>query len=119
MPQPIDRSEVIAFFEALRRRESPLAFWSFDTTNGEQRSVEGYVSSVNGTLLDIESLANEFTYVVIAGVEFTQLEIGDVPTPMKAMIKDSFDFVLGFRAGKYACCVMAQDLRGLFRGQAT
>jgi hypothetical protein len=111
MSRPIDRSDVIAFFKALCHRESPLAFWSFDTSNGEQRLVDGYVLSVNGTLLEIEDLKDVSTFVIIAGVVFMQLELNDAPPPIRTIAKDSYDFVLGFQAGKYACCVMAKDLR--------
>jgi hypothetical protein len=111
MSQPIERSEAIEFLEALRRRESPLAFWSFDTSNGEQKLLEGYVASVNNTLLDIEDQQNEMTFVLIAGVEFVRLERDEAPHQIIAIAKDSYDFVLGFAAGKYGCCIMGQDLR--------
>ena len=109
MSQPIERSEAIEFFEALRRRESPLVFWSWDTSNGEQRLLKGYVSSVNNTLLDIEDDQNEMTFVLIAGVEFVRLDRDEAPHQIMAIADDSFDIVLGFAAGKYACCVMAKD----------
>ncbi len=111
MSQAIGKSEVIAFFTALRLRESPLAFWSYDRTNEEQRSIEGYVASVNEAFLEIENFDNEFTFVMLAGVEFLQMELGDAPSPIRDIAKESYDFVLGFQTGKYACCVMAKDLR--------
>ena|ERR1035438_563980 len=111
MSQAIGKSEVIAFFTALCRRESRLAFWSYDRTNEEQRSIEGYVASVNEAFLEIEDFDNESTFVVLAGVEFVQLELSDAPLPIRAIAQESFDFVLGFQTGKYACCVMAKDLR--------
>ena len=111
MSQPIDRSEVLAFFTALQRRQSPLAFWSYDTSNGEQRLVEGYVAAASLTLLDIEDFDHEHTFVVLAGVNFVQLEREDAPEQIRAVAKDSYDFVLGFPAGKYACCIMAEDVR--------
>jgi len=43
MSQPIDRSDAIAILTALKRRESPLKFWSVDRTNDEEVSVEGFV----------------------------------------------------------------------------
>jgi len=111
MSQQIDRSEAIEFFEALRRRESPLVFWSYDTSNGEQRLLKGYVSSINGTLLDIEDDQSEMTFVVIAGVQFVRLERDEAPYQISDVADDSYDFVLGFQAGKYGCCIMAKDLR--------
>jgi hypothetical protein len=108
--QRIERSEAIEFFEALRRRENPLAFWSFDASNGQQR-VKGYVSSINETLLDIEDDQNEMTFVIIADVEFVRLERDEAPHQLSNVAEDSDDFVLGFQAGKYGCCVMAKDLR--------
>jgi hypothetical protein len=113
MSRPIDRSEVIAFFTALRRRESPLAFWSHDTTNGQEKLIDGYVHTVTETLLEIENSGDEtHTFVLLATVvEFIQLELNDAPTQIRTIAKDSYNFVLGFHAGKYACCVMAKDLR--------
>src|ERR1035438_3336477 len=102
MSQPISKPDAIAFFDALRRRESPVTFWSYDTSNGEEKTVEGYVSSVNGTLLDIEDLQNEMTFVLIAGVEFVQMEIDELPDKIKVLAKGSYDFALGFHAGKDA-----------------
>ena len=113
MSGQIDRSEVIAFFSALRRRESPLAFWSFDNTSGEENLVDGYVRTVNQSLLEIENAEDERITILLLAIvaEFIQLELNDAPTQIRAIAKDSYDFVLGFHAGKYACCVMGKDLR--------
>jgi hypothetical protein len=111
MSQPLDRPDAIAFFTALKRRESPLAFWSIDRTNNEEVSVEGYVTSVNETLLEIESLQDNPTFIVIAGVQFVRLELDEVPPRIRALAKASYDFVLGFQAGKFTCCAMTKDLR--------
>jgi hypothetical protein len=111
MSRPIDQSEAIAFFTALKSRESPLAFWSFDTSSGKQLSLEGYVNSINPVWLEIDSLQGESTLVVLIGAQFVQLDLDEAPPPIKAIAKDSFDFVLGFQAGKYACCVMARNPR--------
>jgi hypothetical protein len=111
MSQPIDRSDAIAFLTALKRRESPLAFWSIDRTNDEEVSVEGFVASVNETWLEIETFQDNPTFIVIAGVQFVQLELDEVPPRIRALAKGSYDFVLGFQAGKFTCCAMAKDLR--------
>ena len=113
MSQPIERSGAIAFFTALKRRESPLMFWSIDRTNDEEVSVEGYVASVNETVLEIESLQDKPTFIVIAGVQFVQLELDEVPGRIRALARHSYDFALGFQAGKYTCCVIAKDLRNI------
>ena len=91
--------------------ESPLAFWSFDTSNGKELLIEGYVREANDTLLDIEDFENHFTYIVIAGVQFFQLERDEAPRQISAIAKQSYDFVLGFQAGKYGCCLMGKDPR--------
>jgi hypothetical protein len=111
MSQPIDRSDAIAFFTALKRRERPLVFWSIDRTNDEEVVVEGYVTSVNETLLEIETFQDNPVFMVVAGVQYVQLDLEEVPSRIMAFAKDSCDFVLGFQAGKFTCCVMAEDLR--------
>lgn len=111
MSRQIERSEAIDFFSALRFHFSPLAFWSFDTSNGEQRSVEGYVNDVNNVFLEIEMQSDEKILVLLIGVEFTRLELDEIPPPMQEMVKDSYDYALGFPSGKYGCCVMGKDLR--------
>jgi hypothetical protein len=107
----MDRSDAIAFLTALKRREHPLAFWSIDRTNDEELAVEGYVTLINEAFLEIETLQDTSTVIVIAGVQFVQLDLGEVPPRIRALAKDSCDFVLGFQAGKFTCCVMAKDLR--------
>jgi hypothetical protein len=111
MSKPIDLPDAIAFFTALKRRERPLTFWSIDRTNDEEVAVYGYVASVKETLLEIETLQDNPMFIVIAGVQFVQLDLDEVPTRIMALAKDPFDFVLGFQAGKFTCCVIAQDLR--------
>ena len=109
--QRIERSEAIEFFEALRRGESWLVFWSYDTSNGAQQLFKGRITSVNLALLDSEDDQNRMTYVVIAGVEFVRLERDEAPYEISGVADQSYDFVLGFQAGKYGCCVMAKDPR--------
>jgi hypothetical protein len=49
----------------LRRRESPLALWPYDRTNGEERLIDGDVRTVNETLLEIENLEDESTAILV------------------------------------------------------
>ena len=58
----------------LRRRESTLVFWSFDTSNGQVRLIEGYVNDVNPAFLEIEPRNGDTIFVVIAGVDFVTLD---------------------------------------------
>lgn len=109
MSRSIDRSEAIAFFDALRRRESSLVFWSFDTSNGQERLIEGYVNDVNLAFLEIEPRNGDTVFVVIAGVDFVRLDRDEAPHQITAVALDSYDFVLGFSAGKYAICIMATN----------
>jgi len=36
-----------------------------------------------------------------------------VPGRIRALARHSYDFALGFQAGKYTCCVIAKDLRNI------
>lgn len=111
MSQSIERSEAIAFLDAHRRRESQLVFWSFDTSNGQERLIEGYVNDVNLAFLEIEPRNGDTIFVVIAGVDFVRLDRDEAPHQITAIAPDSYDFVLGFPAGKYAICIMGKDPR--------
>ena len=111
MSQSIERSEAVAFFDTLRRRESQLVFWSYDFSNAEERLIEGYVNDVNLAFLEIEPRNGDTILVVIVDVDFVRLDRDEAPHQITAIAPDSYDFVLGFRAGKHAICIMGKDPR--------
>lgn len=85
--------------------------WSFDTNNNQERLLEGFVNDVNLAFLEIEPRNGDTIFVVIAGVDFVRLDRDEAPYQITDITPHSYDFVLGFYAGKYAICIMGKDPR--------
>jgi hypothetical protein len=111
MSQSIEASEAIAFFDALRRRESTLVFWSYDRSNGQERLTEAFVNDVSIVFLEIEPRNGDTILVEIFGVDFVKLDRDEAPFQISDIAPESYDYVLGFAAGKYGICIMAKDPR--------
>ena len=111
MSQSIEASEAIAFFDALRRRERTLVFWSYDRSNGQERLTEGFVNDVSIVFLEIDPRNGDSFLIEIFGVDFVKLDRAEAAFQISDIAPESYDYVLGFAAGKYGICIMGKDPR--------